>query len=77
MSNDASVDLSPVIIALMKGVTYRDADPALWQALVSLSARVREHVVVLGLDLVLDEAEGYAYPRSGPRRRESRRSRGS
>lgn len=61
MSNDASVDLSPVIIALMKGVTYRDADPALWQALVSLSARVREHVVVLGLDLVLDEAEGYAY----------------
>lgn len=61
MTNDASADLSHVIIALMKGVTYRDADPALWQALVSLSARVREHVVVLGLDLVLDEAEGYAY----------------
>lgn len=61
MTTDASADLSRVIIALMKGVTYRDADPALWQALVSLSARVREHVVVLGLDLVLDEAEGYAY----------------
>jgi hypothetical protein len=61
MTNDANADLSRVIIALMKGVTYRDADPALWQALVSLSARVREHVVVLGLDLVLDEAEGYAY----------------
>lgn len=59
--DDAKVDLSHVLVALMKGVTYRDADPALWQALVSLSARVREHVMMLGLDLVLDEAEGYAY----------------
>jgi hypothetical protein len=47
----------------MKGVTYRDADESLWQSLVLLSARVREHVGVLGLDLVLDEAEGYAYLR--------------
>jgi hypothetical protein len=50
----------------MKGVTYRDADPMLWQALVTLTARVRECVVVLGLDLVLDEAEGYAYLRQRP-----------
>ena len=58
--------LSVVLIAMMKGVTYRDADPVLWQALVALSARVREYVVVLGLDLVLDEAEGYAYLRQRP-----------
>lgn len=50
----------------MKGVTYRDTDVALWQSLIGLSARVREHVVVLGLDLVLDEAEGYAYLRQRP-----------
>lgn len=59
--NDTKVELSHVVVTLMKGVTYRDAEPAIWQALVSLSARVREHVLVLGLDLVLDEAEGYAY----------------
>jgi hypothetical protein len=58
--------LSPVLIALMKGITYREADVALWQSLLALSARVREHVVVLGLDLVLDEAEGYAYLRQRP-----------
>jgi hypothetical protein len=55
--------LSLVLIALMKGVTDREADPALWQALLGLQARVRDHVAILGLDLVLDEAEGYAYLR--------------
>ena len=61
----------------MKGVTYRDASPVLWQSLVALSARVRDHVVVLGLELILDEAEGYAYLRQRPRARESRKSRAS
>ena len=71
--NDASVNspgtstsLSAVLVALMKGVTYRDTDPQLWQSLLALSARAREYVVVLGLDLVLDEAEGYAYLRQRP-----------
>lgn len=63
---DETTHLSPVLIALMKGVSYREQDPGLWQALLNLQARVREHVVVLGLDLVLDEAEGYAYLRQRP-----------
>ncbi len=63
---DQPATLSTILVTLMKGVTYRDSDPAQWQALVALSARVREYVVVLGLDLVLDEAEGYAYLRQRP-----------
>lgn len=66
MSTPQSPGLSAVLIALMKGVTYRDTDLEVWQSLLALSARVREHVVVLGLDLVLDEAEGYAYLRQRP-----------
>lgn len=60
---NSSPNLSAVLVALMKGVTYRDADPPLWQALAQLQARVREHVALLGLELVFDEAEGYAYLR--------------
>jgi hypothetical protein len=60
---DTPQGLSTVLVTLMKGVTYRETDPALWQSILQLSARVREYVVVLGLDLVLDEAEGYAYLR--------------
>jgi hypothetical protein len=56
-------NLSPVLIALMKGITTREDDPALWQSLLDLQARAREYVAVLGLELMLDEAEGYAYLR--------------
>jgi len=52
--------LSLVLIALMKGVTDREADPALWQALLGLQARVRDHVAILGLDLVLDPSSTVA-----------------
>jgi len=58
-----TANLSPVLIALMKGITSRDDDAAVWQALLELQARVREYVAVLGLELILDEAEGYAYLR--------------
>lgn len=58
--------LSPVVVTLLKGALYRDAKPDLWTSLVSLHARVRDYVSVLGLELVLDEAEGYAFLRSRP-----------
>lgn len=57
-------DLSALLIALLKGVLYREGDERLWGALLDLQARVRDYVAVLGLDLVLDEAEGYAFLKS-------------
>lgn len=54
---------SPMLIALFKGVLYQDQHPQYWQALLDYQARVRDHVRVLGLDLTLDEAEGYAFLR--------------
>ena len=57
-------DLSVVVIPLLKGVIYRDADASVWNGLVHLQARIRDYVAVLGLDLALDEAEGYAFLRS-------------
>ncbi|MCP3137096.1 DUF4194 domain-containing protein [Pyxidicoccus xibeiensis] len=55
-----------MLVALMKGVVYQEGDAALWQGLLNVHERVREHVAVLGLRLVLDEAEGYAYLRQQP-----------
>jgi hypothetical protein len=55
--------LSAIIVSLLKGVVYRDGDEASWQALLELQIRVREYVVVIGLELLLDEAEGCAYLR--------------
>ena len=60
----APADLSVLLISLLKGVLYRDGDERLWAALVNLQARVRDYVAVLNLELVLDEAEGYAFLKS-------------
>jgi hypothetical protein len=60
----SSPDLSGVVINLLKGVIYQEFDNHLWQALFQLQARVRDYVAVLGLELVLDEAEGYAFLRA-------------
>jgi hypothetical protein len=59
-------DLSTLAITLLKGVIYREGDARLWGALLRLQARVRDYMAVLGLELVLDEAEGYAFLKSRP-----------
>lgn len=58
---DTPPGLPPLLIALFKGVLYRDQQEALWQNLLDLQSRVRDYVQMLGLDLFMDEAEGYAY----------------
>lgn len=64
----AAPDLSALVIPLLKGVVYRDETTArsagLWNDLLETQSRVRDYVAVLGLELVLDEAEGYAFLRS-------------
>ena len=57
-------ELSVLVITLLKGVLYRDEDGPLWLPLLSLQARLRDYVAMLGLELILDEAEGYAFLRS-------------
>lgn len=59
-------ELSVLLITLLKGVLYRDDDGPLWQSMLSQQAHLRDHVSVLGLELILDEAEGYTFLRSVP-----------
>lgn len=57
---------SRVIIALMKGVVYEENDPALWQDLFNLQARTQDYISYLGLELMVNEAEGYAWLHTRP-----------
>ncbi len=56
-------DLSLLCVRLLKGVIYRDEDGALWTALHSLQPRVRDYMRIIGLELLVDDAEGYAFVR--------------
>lgn len=56
-------ELPAILVGLLKGAVYREQAPALWRDLLNLQGAARDHLRLLGLDLVIDEAEGYAYLR--------------
>lgn len=63
---DEKNTLSAIVVPLLRGVVYQQEKGEVWNSLLILQAGVRDYVAVLGLDLVLDEAEGYAFLRSKP-----------
>lgn len=53
--------ISPIIIHLLKGILFRNQQPVLWHDLLSLQSQVLDYVKVMGLDLAIDDTEGYAW----------------
>jgi hypothetical protein len=66
MTTVVEPDLSSAVIPLLKGVVYRDTHDRPWQHLIQLQPQVRDYVATLGLTVVIDEAEGYAFLRQRP-----------
>lgn len=56
--------VASAVIRLMQGVVYRESDEDTWLTLERLGAGVRDHFATIGVDVVVDDAEGYAYLRS-------------
>lgn len=64
MSDERAI--ASAIIRLMQGVVYRETDEQTWLTLERAGAGVRDHFSTIGVDVVVDEAEGYAFLRSRP-----------
>ena len=64
MTDDHAI--SSAIIRLMRGVVYRESDEDIWATLERSGAGVRDHFATIGVDVIVDESEGYAYLRSHP-----------
>lgn len=58
--------LSPVLVHLLKGVLYRDQYPVVWHDMESLEAGAMDYFKTIGLDLIVDRAEGFAYLKQAP-----------
>ena len=56
-------NISFVLIALLKGPLYSDASGRVWYDLLKYCSHVREYFSRLGLELILDEDEGFAFLR--------------
>jgi hypothetical protein len=59
-------DLPLAVTQLMKGVVYRDTHDRAWRSLMELQPQARDYVEVIGLQVIVDEAEGYAFLRQRP-----------
>lgn len=64
MSDEHAV--ASAIIRLMNGVIYRESDEDTWLTLERSGAGVRGHFETIGVDVVVDQDEGYAFLRSRP-----------
>lgn len=60
---DERLEVTQVVVPLLKGVVYQDDNTPLWQGIHRHRTQVIDHMSTMGLDLVIDEAEGYAYLR--------------
>lgn len=54
------------IIRLMQGVIYRESDEDTWLTLERAGGAVSDHFATIGVDVVIDRDEGYAFLRSRP-----------
>ncbi|MGM0419010.1 MAG: DUF4194 domain-containing protein [Thermodesulfobacteriota bacterium] len=57
-------DFSKAVISLMKGVVFREKDRNLWNDLIDNKAGITDYAAVMGLELKVDESEGYAWLRT-------------
>ncbi|WP_068399189.1 DUF4194 domain-containing protein [Kribbia dieselivorans] len=64
MRTDEELAIGSAIIKMMRGVIYRESDEATWQALGRYGGPIRDHFATVGVDVVVDESEGYAFLRS-------------
>ena len=58
--------IASAIIRLMHGVVYRETDETSWVTLERSGGGVRDHFATIGVDVVIDADEGYAFLRSRP-----------
>lgn len=58
-----TAEISPLLVHLLKGVLYQDRNPELWADLLRYMGPAREYFGLIGLEVFLDESEGYAFLR--------------
>jgi Domain of unknown function (DUF4194) len=62
--DDRPNELGPLAVGLLKGVVYRSSDESRWLQLNRVQGPLRDYMKVVGLELFIDDAEGYAFLRS-------------
>ncbi len=60
----ASPELSVALATLLRGPLHAEDSPAVWRSIATLGAQLRDQLEILGMRLVVDETERFAYLRT-------------
>lgn len=58
--------VASTIIQLMRGVVYQESHEMAWEALGRHDGAIRDHFATVGVDVIVDDTEGYAYLKTAP-----------
>jgi hypothetical protein len=61
MGEDKETAFSRGVVALMKSHVNKERDPEIWETILEQRFRIYDYIEKIGLELVLDELDGYAY----------------
>lgn len=64
MKSPEELAVSTAVVQLMQGVVYRETHEQVWGTLTRGIAPVRDHFDTIGIDVVVDDGEGYAFLRT-------------
>lgn len=53
--------VASTVIELMRGVVYQESHETAWQTLDRHAGQIRDHFATVGVDVIVDDTEGYAY----------------
>lgn len=57
-------ELSVALATLLRGPLHAEDSPAIWRSVTTLGNQLRDHLSILGMQLVVDDLERYAYVRT-------------
>jgi len=60
----ASPELSVALATLLRGPLHAEDAPTVWRSIGTLSGQLREHLEILGMRLIVDDVEQFAYLRT-------------
>jgi hypothetical protein len=57
-------ELSVALATLLRGPLHAEDSPTVWRSITTLGAQLRDHLEILGMQLVVDDTEKYAFLRT-------------
>lgn len=61
LDDKKSIEFSVALVALLRGIVSREGQTKQWNTIVTQTANIEDYVSKIGLTLMLDETDGYAY----------------